>query len=181
MLYERRGCHVYSLKATWFDLTVCVSGVGAYAPTVREIHNFLGYLILWCNCLSFIVRSIIQAVWYAMTFFDCTADLVGQLNGNGQKGMLQIDAPPVENFWIRHWSVCLSYASTAQKRCILGLWLLSDANGKPHAGSRTQSSARPWSKRAGEYRVAAIGATLANSVIYPDDRHRIDKYLDTLL
>ena len=32
-----------------------------------------------------------------MTLFDCTADLVGQLNGNGQKGMLQIDAPPVEN------------------------------------------------------------------------------------
>jgi len=28
-----------------------------------------------------------------MTFFDCTADLVGQLNGNGQKGMLQINAP----------------------------------------------------------------------------------------
>jgi len=27
-----------------------------------------------------------------MTFFDRTADLVGQLNGNGQKGMLQIDA-----------------------------------------------------------------------------------------
>jgi len=36
--------------------------------------------------------------------FDCTADLVGQLNGNGQKGMLQIDAPPVENFWLRHWN-----------------------------------------------------------------------------
>jgi len=36
-------------------------------------------------------------------FFDCTADLVGQLNGNGEKGMLQIDAPPVENFWLRHW------------------------------------------------------------------------------
>ena len=37
-----------------------------------------------------------------MTFFDYTADLVGQLNGgNGQKGMLQIDAPPVENFWLR--------------------------------------------------------------------------------
>ena len=34
-----------------------------------------------------------QAVWYVMTFFDCTADLLGQLNGNGQKGMLQIDAP----------------------------------------------------------------------------------------
>jgi len=36
-----------------------------------------------------------------MTFFDCTADLVGQLNGNGQsgqKGMLQIEAPPVEKF-----------------------------------------------------------------------------------
>ena len=26
-------------------------------------------------------------------FFDRTADLVGQLNGNGQKVMLQIDAP----------------------------------------------------------------------------------------
>jgi len=37
-----------------------------------------------------------------MTFFDCTADLVGQLTGNGQKGMLQIDAPPVVNFWLRH-------------------------------------------------------------------------------
>ena len=39
-----------------------------------------------------------------MTFSDCTADLVGQLNGNGQKGMLQIDAPPVENFWLRDCS-----------------------------------------------------------------------------
>ena len=39
-----------------------------------------------------------------MTFIDCTADLVGQLNGNGQKRMLQIDAPPVENFWLRHCS-----------------------------------------------------------------------------
>ena len=37
-----------------------------------------------------------------MTFLDCTADLVGQLNGNGQKGMLQIDEPPVENVWLRH-------------------------------------------------------------------------------
>ena len=38
-----------------------------------------------------------------MTFLDCTADLVGQLNENGQKGMLQIDAPPVKNFWLCHW------------------------------------------------------------------------------
>jgi len=38
-----------------------------------------------------------------MTFSDCMADLAGQLNGNGQKGMLQIDAPPAENFWLRHW------------------------------------------------------------------------------
>jgi len=36
-------------------------------------------------------------------FFDFTADLVGQLNGNGQKGMLQIDAPPVDNLSLRHW------------------------------------------------------------------------------
>jgi len=39
---------------------------------------------------------------FVMTFFDCTADLVGQLNGNGQKAMLHIDAPTVENFWLRH-------------------------------------------------------------------------------
>jgi len=32
-----------------------------------------------------------------MTFLDCTADLVGQLNGNGQKRMLQIDTPPVDS------------------------------------------------------------------------------------
>jgi len=31
-------------------------------------------------------------------FYPCTADLVGQLNGNGHKGMLQIDAPPVGKF-----------------------------------------------------------------------------------
>jgi len=24
------------------------------------------------------------------------------INGNGQERMLQIDAPPVENFWLRH-------------------------------------------------------------------------------
>jgi len=46
-----------------------------------------------------------------LTFFDCTADLVGQLNGNRQKGMLQIDAPAVENFWLRHWFR------------VIGLWL----------------------------------------------------------
>ena len=51
-----------------------------------------------------------------MTFFDCTADLVGQLNGNGQKGMLQIDAPPVENFWLRHWCpLALLHASDVLK------------------------------------------------------------------
>ena len=37
------------------------------------------------------------------TALDCTADLVGQLNGIGHKGMLQVDAPLVENFWLRHW------------------------------------------------------------------------------
>jgi len=47
-----------------------------------------------------------------MTFFDCTADLVGQLNGNGQKGMLQTGAPPVENFWLRHWFACIVTPST---------------------------------------------------------------------
>jgi len=46
-----------------------------------------------------------------MTFFDCTAALVGQLNGNGHKGMLQIDAAPVENFWLRHWPSPFSVTS----------------------------------------------------------------------
>ena len=53
-----------------------------------------------------------------MTFFDCTADLVGQLNGNGQKGMLQIDAPPVENLWLRALAVMLVwfvYATKSQR------------------------------------------------------------------
>jgi len=43
-----------------------------------------------------------------MTFFDRTADLIGQLNGNGQKGMLQIGAPPVENLSLRH---CHGYSA----------------------------------------------------------------------
>jgi len=50
--------------------------------------------------------------------FDCTADLVGQLNGNGQKGMLQIDAPPVENLWLRALAVMLVwfvYATESQR------------------------------------------------------------------
>jgi len=35
---------------------------------------------------------------YVMTFFDCTADLVGQLNDNGQKGMLQIDLSKMSGY-----------------------------------------------------------------------------------
>jgi len=52
-----------------------------------------------------------------MTFFDCTADLVRQLNGNGHKGMLQIDAPPVENFWLRHWHGGLVAQGSRAPRC----------------------------------------------------------------
>jgi len=37
-----------------------------------------------------------------MTFFDCRADLVGQLSRDGWEGMLQVDAHPVENFWLHH-------------------------------------------------------------------------------
>ena len=65
------------------------SGVRGVRTPVRKIHNF------WCvisQCYGVIIVSpIIQAVRYVMTFFDCTADLVRQLNGNRQKGMLQID------------------------------------------------------------------------------------------
>jgi len=33
---------------------------------------------------------------------DVPIFLPGQLDGNGQKGMIQIDALAVENFWLRH-------------------------------------------------------------------------------
>jgi len=46
-----------------------------------------------------------------LTLFDCTTDLVGQPNGNGQKGMLQIDAPPVENFWGNVVLACKMYSN----------------------------------------------------------------------
>ena len=41
-----------------------------------------------------------------MTFLDCTADLVGQLNGNGQKGILQITHPR-RKIWLHHWTKLL--------------------------------------------------------------------------
>ena len=37
--------------------------------------------------------------------------MVGQLNGNGQKGLLQTDAPPVESFWLHH---CAAYKVKAR-------------------------------------------------------------------
>jgi len=53
-----------------------------------------------------------------MTFFDCTADLLGQLNGNGQEGMLQIDALPVENLWLRHcYQVIKMFEKGYDTRC----------------------------------------------------------------
>ena len=61
-------------------------------------------------------------------FFDCTADLVGQLNGNSQKGMLQIDAPSVENnFWL--------YATGFKKA---GGWLAGE--GRRSGGQRSLST-----------------------------------------
>jgi len=59
-----------------------------------------------------------------MTFFDCTADLVGQLNGNDQKGMLQIDAPPVENFWLRHCMTGSGRETTDEERVSLLLYIV---------------------------------------------------------
>ena len=55
-----------------------------------------------------------------MTFFDCTADLVGQLNGNGQKGILQIDAPLSK---ISGYATSLSRHSIAAGACAAGLLL----------------------------------------------------------
>ena len=52
------------------------------------------------NCLSLFVQSF-ERYDMSWRFFDCTADSVGQLNGNGQKGMLQIDASTPCR-WLRH-------------------------------------------------------------------------------
>jgi len=49
--------------------------------------------------------------------FDCTVDLVGKLNGNGQKGMLQIDAPFVE---------ISGYATVCLSACIIAVHAASD-------------------------------------------------------
>ena len=97
---------------TYVVLSVCLSvcsGVaiqvveGAYAPPVRK------YIILALTVLTVYRCSFNHSGgMICHDVFDCTANLVGQLNGNGQKGMLQIDAPFVEIFWLRHClSVCL--------------------------------------------------------------------------
>ena len=59
-------------------------------------------------------------IWHDV--FDCTADLVGQLNGNAQKGMLQIDAPPVEIFWLRHCVVGLQGYGKLREVWTRGFW-----------------------------------------------------------
>ena len=64
-----------------------------------------------------------------VTFFDCTADLVGQLNGNGQKGMLQIDALPVENFWLRHWNAVCVLVELCLQCCDAVGWVAGRASG----------------------------------------------------
>ena len=48
-------------------------------------------------------------------FWLYRADLVGQLNRNGQKGMLQIDAVPVENVWLRHWLTACVVTRSSQR------------------------------------------------------------------
>jgi len=59
---------------------------------------------------------------FVTTFFGCTADMVGQLNGNGQKGMPQIDWP-VENFWLRHWGKHFPAISAGRGK--RGTWCLA--------------------------------------------------------
>ena len=67
-----------------------------------------------------------------MTFFDCTADLVGQLNGNGQKGVLQIHAPHVDNFWLHHciepWSFTTAVVSDKAPACLINFSRLLKVN-----------------------------------------------------
>ena len=43
--------------------------------------------------------------------------LSGQLNGNGQEGILQIDAPPVENFWLIYYN-CRHSLAFAMRLCV---------------------------------------------------------------
>jgi len=82
-----------------------------------------------------------------MTFFDCTAHLVGQLNGNGRIGMLQIDAPPVENFWLRHWKQVI--APGAARR-------YSPADGSSTRGGSTSVRGRLRSAHMAKLQVASV-------------------------
>jgi len=82
-----------------------------------------------------------------MTFIDCTADLVGQLNGNGRKGMLQIDAPSVGNFWLRHWKQVI--APGAARR-------YSPADGSSTRGGSTSVRGRLRSAHMANLQVASV-------------------------
>ena len=82
-----------------------------------------------------------------MTFIDCTSDLVGQLNGNGRKGMLQIDAPSVENFWLHHWKQVI--APGAARR-------YSPADGSSTRGGSTSVRGRLRSAHMANLQVASV-------------------------
>ena len=95
-----------------------------------------------------------------MTFFDCTADLVGQLNGNGQKGMLQIDAPPVENVWLR--PLCERAFTHSQRGCRRRASDTAQCHRRqPHCASshhRPASTPRPPAPRSASSRDRRSGA-----------------------
>jgi len=99
-----------------------------------------------------------------MTFFDCTAELVGQLNGNGQKGlMLQIDAPPVENFWLCHWSVpTIDRISSVRQPAGLLLGATSaadrsiDSRRRRSAATAPQHGAQPQMRNADSVMLTAV-------------------------
>ena len=56
------------------------------------------------------------------------------MNGNAQKGMLQIDARPVENFWLRHWvrtpcvPLLVTRGATTSSPLIVGRLLMACAS-----------------------------------------------------
>ena len=107
-----------------------------------------------------------------MTLFDCTADLVGQLNGNGQKGMLQIDAPHVENSWLRHWIWTVQYRERSVGRRAGRLGALVGARRRTGGGE----------VGVGDTPVAAIATRLRRRVVAThiiDARLHLSRYEST--
>jgi len=80
-------CEIW-MSVNWRQSEICSDQWCSHTSGVRGVRTPSGKYIFF-------------GMWF-LSVTDCTADLVGQLNGNGQNGMLQTH-PLSKNFWLRHW------------------------------------------------------------------------------